>query len=144
MHKSVADDHGRDPGIGPKDAGSDRALAEVIAKEFALLDPAVRGDRSAVVGFLHEAFREFGASSRIWDRSEIADALARDPGGVTVEAEDLQAVRLDDHVILLTYRARRPGRETLRSSIWIHGTAGWQLFFHQGTGVPEHASPPRA
>jgi hypothetical protein len=112
---------------------SDQAVTEVVAKELALLRPAVRGDRATVLGLLHEDFVEFGASGRIWDRTQIADALARDPGDVTPEAEEMRAVRLDEHVILLTYRARRPDRVSLRSSLWRHSAAGWQLFFHQGT-----------
>src|SRR5207302_8154735 len=82
---------------------SDEAVADVVAKELALLRPAVRGDRAVVDGLLHEAFREFGASGRTWDRSGIADTLATDPGDVAAEAEEMRAVRLGEDVIFLTY-----------------------------------------
>lgn len=58
---------------------SDEAAADVVAKERALLRPAVRRDRAVVDGLLHEAFREFGASGRTRDRSGIADKT-RDGG----------------------------------------------------------------
>jgi len=115
---------------------SDEAVAEVMAKELALLAPAVRSDRAAVASLLHEAFREFGASGRTWDRSRIVDTLATEPGDTAAEAEEMRAVRLGEDVILLTYRARRPDRVSLRSSLWVHGAVGWQLFFHQGTPCP--------
>lgn len=70
---------------------SDQSVTEVLAKELALLRPAVRGDRATVVALLHEDFVEFGASGRIWNRAQIADALARDPGDVTPEAEEMRA-----------------------------------------------------
>ncbi|MCA1846341.1 MAG: nuclear transport factor 2 family protein, partial [Actinobacteria bacterium] len=95
---------------------SDEAVAEVMAKELALLAPAVRSDRAAVASLLHEAFREFGASGRTWDRSRIVDTLATEPGDTAAEAEEMRAVRLGEDVILLTYRARRPDRVSLRSS----------------------------
>jgi hypothetical protein len=36
--------------------------------------------------------------------------------------------------VLVTYRSREPGREALRSSVWLRDPgAGWLLLFHQGT-----------
>jgi hypothetical protein len=113
--------------------GWEGAVREVVEKELALLRPAVRADPQAVVGLLHEEFREFGASGRMWNQAQIAASLAAETGDVAAEAEDLQAVRLADGVVLLTYRARRPDRVSLRSSLWVSGPAGWQLLFHQGT-----------
>lgn len=110
-------------------------LAEVIDKELALLQPGLRSNPEAVLGMLHESFREFGASGRAWDRDEIAAELAEAPGpGAT--AQDMRAVRLSDDVVLLTYVARRPDRLSLRSSLWVRGDDGWRLFFHQGTPCP--------
>lgn len=136
MPETTPDAHDDGPGVTSEVEPSDPEVAEVVAKELTLLQPAVRGDRAMVVALLHEAFREFGASGRTWDRSGIADALENDPGDVGAQAEEMRAIRLDQHVILLTYRARRPDRQSLRSSLWVHGAAGWQLFFHQGTPCP--------
>lgn len=115
---------------------ADDEVAEVVAKELALLRPDTRSHRVAVADLLHDAFLEFGASGRVWDRTGITETLAAHPGDVAAEAEDLRAVRLAEDVILLTYRARRPGGASLRSSLWIHDVSGWRLFFHQGTPCP--------
>jgi hypothetical protein len=46
------------------------------------------------------------------------------------------AVKLSPTVVLLTYRARRPSRVALRSSIWTWSDdTGWLMRFHQGTTV---------
>jgi hypothetical protein len=110
----------------------DDDVSEVITKELALLEPATRANPDVTVEFLHEEFREFGASGRIWDRSAIVAALAAAPGTGAV-AEDMRAVRLAPHVVLLTYVARRPDRASLRSSLWIRDGSQWRLLFHQGT-----------
>jgi hypothetical protein len=111
---------------------SDDDVDDVIAKELALLQPATRANVDAVVELLHDGFREFGASGRIWDRAAIVAALAAAPGR-GADAEDVRAVRLAPDVIHLTYVARRPDRASLRSSLWLRDTAGWRLLFHQGT-----------
>jgi hypothetical protein len=110
----------------------DQDVADVVANELALLDPATRIRPDAVIGLLHEQFREFGASGRIWERDGIAAALAADPGR-PVDVQDMRAERLGTDVILVTYLARRPDRRSLRSSIWIRDAGAWRLIFHQGT-----------
>jgi hypothetical protein len=110
-------------------------VAEVISRELSLLQPAVRSNPHAVLSLLHDEFREFGASGRTWDKGEIAAALADEPGP-GAEARDVQAVPLGADVVLVTYVARRPDRDTLRSSVWVRDLGGWRLFFHQGTSCP--------
>jgi hypothetical protein len=122
---------------------SDDEISVVIAKELVLLEPATRSSPDAVLALLHEAFREFGASGRIWDRPAIVAALAAEPGP-GARAEDMRAVRLAPHVIHLTYVARRPGRASLRSSLWLRDAAGWRLLFHQGTRCGDDVVPPAA
>jgi hypothetical protein len=111
---------------------SDDDFSEVIAKELALLEPATRANADAVIELLHEEFREFGASGRIWDRPAAVATLATAPG-TDAHAEDMRAVRLAPDVVLLTYVARRPDRTSLRSSVWIRQGSQWRLLFHQGT-----------
>lgn len=118
------------PDRGAQDEDGDVAL--VVEQELALLRPEVRSSPDAVRRLLHESFREFGASGRIWDRDQTVTALADSPGP-GAEAEDLRSVRIGDDVILLTYVARRPDRQSLRSSLWVRDPHGWRLFFHQGT-----------
>lgn len=114
------------------EAPGDPDLDEVVRRELRLLDPTVRRSRAGVDILLEPAFREFGASGTVWDRRSMLDLLA-DDGAAPPRVEDIVATRLAAEVILLTYRTRRPGRRTLRSSIWRRGEHGWLLHFHQGT-----------
>jgi ribonuclease HI len=114
---------------------ADEGVVEVINQELMLLQPGIRADQDVVASMLHEGFREFGASGRVWNRSEIVDALSATPG-VGAEAEDMRAVRLGDDIVFLTYLARTPERASLRSSVWLRDGGGWRLFFHQGTLCP--------
>jgi hypothetical protein len=110
----------------------DDELDEVIGHERRLLDPRVRASAEAVTALLHEEFREFGVSGRIWDRASIVPAVTADPGADPTVGE-MTAVRLAPDVILLTYCVSRPRGRTLRSSVWLRDTVGWRLYFHQGT-----------
>jgi hypothetical protein len=48
--------------------------------------------------------------------------------------DDFAASRVNADAVLVTYRSRRIGRTTLRSSLWRRGVGGdWVLLFHQGT-----------
>jgi ribonuclease HI len=101
---------------------------QAIRLERQLLDPAYRQDPAFLAGVLHPGFVEYGSSGRVWSRDEIVEALAADPS-VGGEAEGFEAHPLGDHVVLVTYRTTG----ALRSSIWVHERAGWQIRFHQGT-----------
>lgn len=118
-------------GRGP-DVAQDYELDQVIGHEMRLLDPQVRASAEAVTALLHDEFREFGASGRVWDRASIVPAVTADPGTDPTVGE-ITAVRLAPDVILLTYCVTRPGGRTLRSSVWLRDPAGWRLYFHQGT-----------
>jgi ribonuclease HI len=108
---------------------------EVVAKELSLLRADTRADAAEVAGLLHDDFREFGASGRVWDRDSVAKALAAEPGD-GAEAHDLDAVRLADNVVLLTYATGPPAGTALRSSLWVRVDGTWRIFFHQGTPAP--------
>src|SRR5205807_9587514 len=124
-------------GSNPGDADLD--IEEVLAGELAVLTADVRADPAALARLLHNDFVEFGMSGRISDRAGTVAALA---GGTSqpVQACDMRAVRVGPDAVLVTYRARRPDRVTLRSSLWVRLPAGWRLLFHQGTLQP---CPPR-
>jgi hypothetical protein len=105
---------------------------QVIGREMRLLDPRVRASAEALTALLHEDFREFGASGRVWDRASIVPAVTANPGAA-VTVGDMTAVQLGPEVILLTYWVVRLGGRSLRSSVWRRDTGGWRLYFHQGT-----------
>lgn len=87
-----------------------------------------QGER--VEELLDEEFREFGASGRVWTREDVTGAVGGD-----VALSDFSMCLLDTHVALVTYRARRDGADSLRSSVWVRRERGWRLVFHQGTRV---------
>ena len=106
--------------------------------EEALLDPAVRSDRTSVAELLADDFVEFGSSGRIWTRDEILDLLAGETPA-PINMMDFECALLGEDVALVTYRASRTDARTgiqissLRSSIWTKRSGGWRLRFHQGT-----------
>ena len=115
----------------------DADVAVVVRLELELLDPAIRADAAAVRARLHPAFREVGASGRLWDMTATTDALVDERDDAPIDASDLESFRLAPEVILLTYTTRRDGLVARRSSIWTRSVGQWQLRYHQGTIVPD-------
>ena len=112
-------------------------MAEVSALERRLLDSVGRADAAGVDALLHPDFVEVGASGRLWTRAETLAALAAEAGGgPPIEVFDLTGEPLAGHVVLLTFRTRRVGRQAVRSSLWVRDAAAWRVRFHQGTFVP--------
>lgn len=113
-------------------AEDDPDIDLVVAGELSLLDPEVRASRSAASALLDDSFHEFGSSGTVWDRESVLDSMLA-VVDAPPEVMDMTASRLAPDVILLTYRTRRPGRGTLRSSIWRRTQGRWAIYFHQGT-----------
>jgi len=111
----------------------DPELEEVVALELELLRPATRAAPDRLDRLLHPDFREVGASGRVWERAALIDAVAAEEPGEPRAAEDVAARRVAPGVVLLTYTARRAGRATRRSSLWVRDAGGWRVLFHQGT-----------
>ena len=128
----------------------DDSLAEVVELELALLHPDVRRDRPWIEDLLDEDFREIGASGRLWSRQETVDGLAGEQDDAPVAVADLEALRLADGLVLVTYVSDRAGRRARRSSVWRRSGGRWRLVHHQGTPAPAHptgdtdGSPPDA
>jgi hypothetical protein len=117
----------------------DPDLATVIALERRLLEPELRRDREALGALLHEDFREFGASGRVYDRDSVVEALLAS-GGASAQAVDFRATRLGPDAILVTYRTDAP---SLRTSVWVRGAHGsWRVLHHQGTPLAGAAAGP--
>jgi hypothetical protein len=123
------------------DAEHDGLCAHLRMCEEALLDPAVRRDRSRVAALLADDFQEFGSSGRVWSREAILDLLATEDYERPA-MEDFKCHRIGEGVVLVTYRTVRidpqSGRaaKVLRSSIWIRDSGEWRVRFHQGTKEP--------
>lgn len=110
----------------------------LLELELRLMDPAFRKDRSEVSALLAEDFREFGSSGRVWSREAILDELATETAYAAPVVEDFALRILAPAIALVTYRTVRPdcAVTSLRSSLWIDRTQGWQVLFHQGTKIP--------
>ena len=107
-------------------------LQQVVERELALLRPDVRRDPQQVSALLHPDFQEYGASGRVWDRESIVSVMSGTDA--PIQAIDVRGRHLAADAVLVTYRSREPGREALRSSVWLRDAdAGWLLLFHQGT-----------
>lgn len=63
----------------------DPDLDTVVAHELELLDPAVRGDPTAVRRLLHEEFSEIGASGQWWDPTTVTEATSAMAEGITTD-----------------------------------------------------------
>ncbi|WP_019809918.1 nuclear transport factor 2 family protein [Saccharomonospora halophila] len=117
---------------------TDGTVDHVIDAELRLLRPEVRRDADEVARLLHPGFVEIGSSGRRWSREEMLAAL----GGMFTEADrprarEVEAARLAESVVLVTYLTEHPGRRVRRGSLWLRDVDGaWRLSFHQGTVVP--------
>lgn len=108
----------------------------LLRLETLLLRPHVRRSRERLEELLAPGFLEFGASGRVFTREEIVEALPNEPHTERLIV-DFAARELAPGLVLVTYRAERPGgASSLRSSIWRETGGRWELMFHQGTAIP--------
>ncbi|MFF5970175.1 DUF4440 domain-containing protein [Streptomyces sp. NPDC012769] len=125
------------------DSRENAAIAAAIDGELRLLDPAVRADPSEARRLHDPEFTEVGASGRRWTYDEMLAALPELDGsaadGPRFEASAMRGVLLAPGLVHLTFETLYEGRRARRSSIWRkgEGEAGWRLYYHQGTPVPE-------
>ncbi|MET9543563.1 nuclear transport factor 2 family protein [Streptomyces sp. NPDC006553] len=124
----------------------DPDIAEAVAGELALLDPALRVSRARAAELLDPEFVEVGASGRRWTYEEM---LAELPGmsgatedGPRYEPTAFSAALLAPGLVHLTYETDLDGHRARRSSLWRRDPAapagtGLRMYYHQGTPVPE-------
>lgn len=109
----------------------DDAETTVVAYERALLTDEVLLDRDRHAELLAPDYVSYEPGGSIRTRGSALARAAALPGAV--ELTVLGADRLAPDVMLLRYRLRRAGEETLRSSVWQYDGAAWRRRFHQGT-----------
>jgi hypothetical protein len=110
-------------------------VVDVINRERQLLQLRVRASVDAVEALLDGDFREIGASGRSWPRADTIKALtasARSMGG-PIQDDDMDARRLSEDLVLLTYVSTAGDRRARRSSLWRRSDRQWRLLHHQGT-----------
>ncbi len=100
--------------------------------EERLLHPDREGDRSALIPFFADEFKEYCISGRIFNRQQVIDALLKsEPRPATIS--NYNVAPLAENAALSTYRATTALVVSHRSSLWIFRDNRWQLYFHQGT-----------
>ncbi len=111
----------------------------VIDRELALLSCQVRSSAQQVDELLDSAFREIGASGRLWTRAETISALAseRSNSRGAIEVTEMAGEPLGLDLIQLIYVSNWQGRRPRRSSLWQRSAGAWRLLFHQGTLLNE-------
>jgi hypothetical protein len=110
-------------------------MAAAIAGELALLDPAVRADRSAAQKLIDPDFLEIGQAGHLWSHDAILDEFGSRSSMPKVSVSEMDARPLADDLVLLTYISTIESRSVRRSSIWRASAAGWRVLFHQGTRI---------
>ena len=114
----------------------DRRRLELL--EEGLWRAETRFDREWMEGILAPGFFEFGRSGRVYSREDTLGIPAR-PIDVRLPLADFDARPLSPDIAQVTYTSVETyaGDEqvTNRSSLWARTGDGWQLLFHQATGV---------
>ncbi|MEM7708128.1 MAG: DUF4440 domain-containing protein [Pseudomonadota bacterium] len=106
------------------------ALATKLRElENRLLQPSVREDAQTAGELLAPEFMEIGQSGKVYDKTQVLEAMKAEPLTEGLVAEEFAARQLAADIVLVTYRCKA----TLRSSIWRKTAGRWQLVFHQGT-----------
>lgn len=114
-------------------------LQELQSLEVELHHPGVRCNRERLEQLLHPEFHEVGRSGRTYGRESIVNHLAAQQTQPVVVSDSFAVSQLAPGVALLTYRSAHVESEgklvhhTLRSSVWLKASAGWQMRYHQGT-----------
>ncbi|HXC95330.1 MAG TPA: DUF4440 domain-containing protein [Edaphobacter sp.] len=100
--------------------------------EERLLHPDRERDRTVLIPFFADEFKEFCVSGRIFNRQQVIDALLKsEPRAATIHNYYVEPLAED--IALATYKATISHLVSHRSSLWIFRDSRWQLFFHQGT-----------
>ena len=114
-------------------------LQDLRSLEVELHQPLARSNVSRLDELLHESFLEFGMSGASLSKADILELLPVESQPSRIWSESYEISILADGVALLTYKAANAdesgklSKHTLRSSIWVQTSRGWQVRFHQGT-----------
>ena len=115
-------------------------LPTLQALETELHHPGVPCTRQRLDHLLHPDFHEVGRSGAAYSRETVLGYLVGVTTRPAVVSDGFDVAELVPGVALLTYRSVASVGSTLdaplytlRSSVWQHTAAGWQLRYHQGT-----------
>lgn len=122
---------------------NDELLNLLRGLEVELHQQVTRRDPARLGALLHAEFEEFGRSGLRYSRSDVLLEFSGVDVLPQIAASDFAMRSVSPDVALLTYISAHVdesgalSRPTLRSSVWVRSTAGWQLIFHQGTPARE-------
>jgi len=111
---------------------AEQLQTHLCALEERLLHPDREQDRSELASLLAEEFKEFGASGRIFNRTQIIEML-HEANPRSAHISHFCISPLAEGVVLATYHTTKLTAITHRSSIWVFRDNRWQMVFHQGT-----------
>jgi hypothetical protein len=121
---------------------ADDDIRLVIEGELQLHQPEVRRSPAVAGALMHPDYTEVGASGRWWNRADMLAAMAEEPpDSPPITASMVQASRLSGDTILVTYISQAGPRRAYRSSVWLRGDEGWQVWYHQGTLAASGTDP---
>jgi hypothetical protein len=124
-------------------ASHDELLELLRGLEGELHQLETRRDPGRLGALLHPDFVEFGRSGRKYTRADVLHEFADVSTFPRIVGSDYTLRLVAPDIGLLTYVSAHSdmggglSRPTLRSSLWVHGVAGWQMIFHQGTPVSD-------
>lgn len=123
-------------------AEDDQLLRELYELEQRLQQSDERHSRQSLEALLSEDFIEIGSAGRVYNRSDIIEALASE-SGVRIEISEFSVTTLSPTVVLVRYRAAISEGDSspvhsLRSSVWLRSDNHWRMVFHQGTPIDDH------
>jgi hypothetical protein len=114
-------------------------IDELKTLELELHKTETRRSRERMEALLHPEFAEIGRSGKMYSRAEILNEFGADKVLPAIQARNFDLALLAERIALLTYVSSHldekgtPHRHTLRSSVWVRTSLGWQMRFHQGT-----------
>jgi hypothetical protein len=100
--------------------------------EERLLHPDRETDRQALTGLLAPEFKEFCTSGRIFNLSQLSNALLTTSPRVATMSH-FYVTPLSEDSALATYHITTANSTSHHSSIWVKRNDRWQMLFHQGT-----------
>ncbi len=111
---------------------------EFLSLERLMLEDEVRHSIRHLERLLHDDFKEYGSSGRVYNKSMMIDMMMReDRASVSdVVIREFRVKALTPECTLVTYRTVGASGQVRRSSVWVSEEGRWRLVFHQGTRLP--------
>lgn len=116
----------------------DKWEAEFLGLERLMLEDDVRHSMRHLERLLHDDFKEFGSSGRVYNKKMMIEMMMREDRatGGDVVVREFRVSALAPDCTLVTYRTVGASGQVRRSSVWVSEEGRWRLIFHQGTKLP--------